>query len=203
MAKEDPARYDSQSNGLTEVGVMLVRGLFRSLKLCLESSIRRRIPKDHALMPWLLEHTCLILSTTVRALDGATAWRRIRGRDFHGNMAGFGEQVLYKLPGKGFLSKLEGNMGTKLEEGTYLGHSVSSNTYILDTPEGLVEARAIQRRPESERWSADALADIAATPWSILERPETRVIFRACGARRPRRRNSSTRNSTTLEDQPT
>ena len=28
VAKEEPARYDSQSNGLTEVGVMLVRGLF-------------------------------------------------------------------------------------------------------------------------------------------------------------------------------
>ena len=68
-------------------------------------------------------------------------------------------------------------MGTKWGEGTYLGHSFSSNTYVLGAPKGLEEARAIQRRPESERWSADALADIAATPWSTRERPETRVIF--------------------------
>ena len=53
----------------------------------------------------------------------------------------------------------------------------SSSSYILAKPEGLEEARATSRGPESERWSADALADIAATPWSTRERPETRVIF--------------------------
>ena len=83
VTKEETACYHSQSNGLMEVGVMLVRGLFRSLKLCLESSIEKRIPKDHALIPWLLDHTCLILNTAVKRLDGATSWRRIRGRDFH------------------------------------------------------------------------------------------------------------------------
>ena len=36
MTKEDPATYDSQSNGGTEVGVRLVRGMLRTVKLCLE-----------------------------------------------------------------------------------------------------------------------------------------------------------------------
>ena len=30
-----PAAYESQSNGATEVGVKLTRGLFRTIKLCL------------------------------------------------------------------------------------------------------------------------------------------------------------------------
>ena len=77
-AKEHPARYDSQSNGLIEVGVMLVRGLFRTLKLCLESKIERRVPESHAIVPWLLEHTCLILNATVEGPDGLTAWFRVR-----------------------------------------------------------------------------------------------------------------------------
>ena len=71
--RRDPVRYDSQSNGMTEVGVMLVRGLFRTLKLCLESSIGKRIPEDHALIPWLLIHTCLLLNAAVKGTDGLTA----------------------------------------------------------------------------------------------------------------------------------
>ena len=37
LAKEDPAAYDSQSNGGTEIGVRQIRGLFRTVRLCLES----------------------------------------------------------------------------------------------------------------------------------------------------------------------
>ena len=76
------AKYDSQSNGLTEVGVFLVRGLFRTMKLCLEASIAFYIPVDHALISWLLEHTCLILKTTAIGPDGCTAWTCARGRKF-------------------------------------------------------------------------------------------------------------------------
>ena len=70
IAREHPARYDSQSNGLIEVGVMLVRGLFRTLKLCIESRIERRVPEGHAIVPWLLVHTCLILNSTIKGPDG-------------------------------------------------------------------------------------------------------------------------------------
>ena len=62
LSKEDPATYDSQSNGGTEVGVMLVRGLFRTLELCLGSQVERFIPVGHAIIPWLLEHTCFALN---------------------------------------------------------------------------------------------------------------------------------------------
>ena len=82
LSKEEPAPYDSQSNGGTEVGVMLIRGLFRTLKLCLESQIGRYIPVDHAVVPWLLEHTCLVLNVRSRGSDGLTPWQRVRGRPF-------------------------------------------------------------------------------------------------------------------------
>ena len=57
LSKEEPAPYDSQSNGGTDVGVMLIRCLFRTLKLCLESQVGRYVPVGHAVVPWLLEHT--------------------------------------------------------------------------------------------------------------------------------------------------
>ena len=116
-------------------------------------------------MPWLLEHTCLILNTTVKGADGTKAWRKIRGRDFHGQIAGFCKEFLYKLPGKGCLSKPEGNMGTKWKQATYLGHSLSSN--VLGTPKGLEDAQTIYRRPESERWSVDASGQACGTPKNV------------------------------------
>ena len=48
---ESPAAYESQSNGGIEVGIKIVRGLFRTLKLCLEQRLGKYISTDHALVP--------------------------------------------------------------------------------------------------------------------------------------------------------
>ena len=54
IGKEQPPEYDSRSNGATEIGVKLVKGLMRTITLCLESRLGRSIPVDHAIIPWLL-----------------------------------------------------------------------------------------------------------------------------------------------------
>ena len=177
LSKEEPAPYDSQSNGGTEVGVMLIRGLFRTLKLCLESQIGRYIPAGHAVVAWLLEHTCLILNVRSRGSDGLTSWERVRGRPFGQQVVGFGETVLYKLPVKGPRSQPDGNMGATQAEGTFVGYNRNANTFIIMADDGKVEARSLVRRPEPNRWSADRLAAIKATPWSFREKPETAVRF--------------------------
>ena len=161
---------------------MLVRGFFRTLKLCFESMNERRVPESHAIVPWLLVHTCLILNATVKGPDGLMAWFRVRGRHFHHPMVSFAEQVLYKLPTKGPLSRPDGNMETGWLPATYLGHNVATNNYILAGPHGIEESRAVQRRPESEKLSVDALSDVAATPWSSARPPRS-----SCELPRPRR----------------
>jgi hypothetical protein len=74
ISSETSPEYDSQSNGGTEVGVMLVRGLFRTITLCLEARIRKIVPVGHALIPWLLEHTTMLLNVKCRGRDGLTPW---------------------------------------------------------------------------------------------------------------------------------
>ena len=54
VGKEDPVAYDSMTNGGTEVGVGLLRGMFRTLKLCLEQRIDRQIPVDHPVVAWIM-----------------------------------------------------------------------------------------------------------------------------------------------------
>ena len=110
LSSEKPPAYDSQSNGATEVGVMLIRGLFRTLKLALEAKIEKAIPIGHALVPWLVEHTALLLNVKRRGHDGLTPWARVRGRPFSQQFLCYAEQVLYKLLSKGPLSQPDGNM---------------------------------------------------------------------------------------------
>ena len=117
---EQPPAYDSQANGGTEVGVMLLRGLFRTLRLCLEAMIGLRVPINHAIMPWLVQHTALLLTVQSRLPDGLTPWARARGRSFSQAMIGFGEMIMYKLPSKGPRSEPDGNMGARWRQGVFL-----------------------------------------------------------------------------------
>ena len=48
---ETSAAYDSQSNGGAEVGVRNVRGLFRTLKACLEERVKHYVLPGHVFIP--------------------------------------------------------------------------------------------------------------------------------------------------------
>ena len=65
-----------------EIGVRLLRSLVRTTKLCLESMIGVQIPIQHALVPWLLQRTALLLNGQRRLADGQAPWSRVRGRAF-------------------------------------------------------------------------------------------------------------------------
>ena len=177
ISQEHPAKYDSQSNGGVEVGVMLIRGLFRTHKLCFESRIGKFVPIDHAVIPWMLEHTSLVLNARQKGPDGLTAWARCRGRAFNQRLLGFGENVLYKLPMKGPQAAPDGNMGAKWADAVFLGYHRNSNSYIVHHSTGIATSRSLSRKPDKERWCADTVAKLQSTPWSLHERPEPEVRF--------------------------
>ena len=126
----------------------------------------------------MVEYAAPLMAVWYAGKDGKTAWCRARGRNFHCNPLNFAEMVLYKLPAKGPMHDPDGNMGSQWSEGVFLGYDRSSNTYRIHTESGVVSARTMRRRPENERWSADHLAGLTATPWSLHERSTTRVRFR-------------------------
>jgi hypothetical protein len=169
LSSEKPPAYDSQSNGATEVGVMLIRGLFRTLKLSMEARLDKHVPIGHALIPWLLEHTALILNVKSRGEDGLTPWARVRGRPFSQQLLCFAESVLYKLPSKGPLSQPGGNMGAKWLDGVFIGFNRTNRTFRIVTDDELVDARSVSRLPEPNRWSSSTLARMKFTPWSRRE----------------------------------
>ena len=118
----------------------------------------------HPVVAWMFEHVCLILTATVRGSDGITPWARVRGRAFAQQMVGFGESVLYKYPSKGPKHAPDGNIGALGADGIFLGYSRSSNTFVVATKDGIVTARSITRKSESDRWLPEHLAGIQEFP---------------------------------------
>jgi hypothetical protein len=165
---ENSAEHDSQSNGGTECGIRAVRGVFRTVKLCLEERLGRKVPSTHPLMTWLVEYSALLLNAKQVGEDGKTSWSRLRGRDFGQKLIGFGEAVLYKQPPKGPQHDVHGNMGPRMFPGRFLGYSCFSNTYLVETEDhDVVKVRSILRRPEADRWDEAKLQGVKATPWSL------------------------------------
>ena len=130
ISQEFPEKYESQSNGMTEVGVKIFRGHFRTLRSCMQRSLGAEIPVDHPIMAWIVSHTCLLINAMVRGEDGLTAWARARGRPFRQRLIGFAESCLYKLHIKGPQHDVDGNMAPRWKVGTFIGYNHEANSYI-------------------------------------------------------------------------
>lgn len=72
---------ESQSNGLAERAVQELVDHVRVLKLALENNINARVPSDHPIMAWLVEHAAYLLNRCVLGTDGHTAWGRLHGKE--------------------------------------------------------------------------------------------------------------------------
>ncbi len=169
--------YDSKSNGATEIGVKIIRGMHRTLRLCLERRIGREVPPGHPLTAWLLEHTAILLNIRARGEDGKTPWERARGRPFGLKLYGFGEQVFWRLPSKGPQHDEQGNMSARMLRGVFLGYHRTSNSYLVMNEDGEVKkTRGLQRMCLDERWKVEKLAAVRAVPWAWGRRAERRPI---------------------------
>ena len=106
----------------------------------------------------------MLLTATVRGEDGATAWMRLRGRPFAQQLVGFCGSVLYRYPTKGPRHDPHGNVGALGADGLFLGSNRHSNTFMAWTGSEYVSARSVARKPESDRWLPDAVADTNGYP---------------------------------------
>ena len=177
VAVENSHPYDSKSNGGTEIGIKIIRGLLRTLTLCLESRLGQKIPPQHPLTSWLLEHASHVHNAMTIGHDGMTPWHRARGRPFNMKLYGFGEAVHWKPPAKGPQRDELGNMGPRLLPGTFLGYHRISNSYrVVDASGNVRKTRALMRKPYDERWNVENLQGITVVPWSTRTQERARAV---------------------------
>jgi len=177
VREEHSKEYDSKAHGGTETRIRSVRMLFRTLRSYLESQIGKKIPIFHPILAWLLSYTATLQNIVARGSDGRTPWSTIKGRQFNGRLAAFGEMCRWKLPNKGPAARNRGNMEVQSEEGIFLGINWNVNEYLYATAEGIQGSRSLTRVPFEQRWSLEAISAIAATPWQLKVPRDPEVIF--------------------------
>ena len=116
VSEEHPPPYDSQANGAVEAAVKQVKTRLRTVKVCLERRIGKRIPPKHQVMAWLASHTAALLRCRARGEDGKTPYERIRIRPFNSQLLCFGENCRFKNR-----SKEQGGDKHRFHQGVFLG----------------------------------------------------------------------------------
>ena len=94
--------------------------------------------------------------------DGKTAYGRRKGRKCNLEAVPIGEKVWYKQIRKNKWRKHR--MESEENEGIWLGHARTSNEVLIGTPEGVVRAYSISRKPEDQQWDGPTILAITGTP---------------------------------------
>ena len=90
---------ESASNGVIEKGVQQLEEQVRVLKLGLQQRIGSFVPTKHPIMTWLVPHAADSLNKLEVGADGKTAYERLRGKRYKGELVEFGATVRYRIPG--------------------------------------------------------------------------------------------------------
>ena len=150
----------SQSNGRAERAVQTVVDQIRTLKSALESRLDKRLPADHAVFRWLVEHTVSLINRFKVHEDGQTAYQALHGQRASEKVVEFGEQVFFSVP-----KRLRSKLCRRWRLGTYLGVVNSSNEHYVGLSNGnVVKARSVCRVVERSRWPATAVFKVIGTP---------------------------------------
>jgi hypothetical protein len=113
-------------------------------------------------MAWLVEHVTDVSTKYLRGIDGRTAYERLFGKQVHEEGLEFGEKVLWRQRANKDVNVL---LEARWTEGFWLGRNWGTPHHRIGDSESVWEARAVQRRPEAQRWCPEPLGAIRATPW--------------------------------------
>ena len=96
---EESAPGESQSNGAAERAVQMIEDQIRVMNLSLEHKRGVKVPVEHPLMWWLVEHSAMLLTNVhVTGDDRLTGYHRLHGHSAAQRMPEFGEMSMWFVP---------------------------------------------------------------------------------------------------------
>ena len=161
---EDSIKGESQTNGLAEVGVKIVEGMVRTLKIAVETRIGETLASDSILLAWLTEHAAVVYNRCAVLADGRTPWQRAYGKSSTMPLLPFGEKILHKQLKK--TGDLKNSLQPRFKFAFYLGSRSRSGEHFVGKPEGVVRCRDVRRLTEDKRWDLDGLKAVKGAPWA-------------------------------------
>ena len=175
-AEEHPPAYDPQANGAVEGAVGDVKGRIRTCVLGLEARIRHRIPPDHPILTWLVQHVTFLMNVQIRGPNGDTSYQRVRGRPYRTKILEIGETCRYKLRKRDVIEG--GALAARWSRGVFLGMDPKDNTYILFDNGRVETARTVARLPDARKWNMDKVAAVNTVPFNMFKPKDQTVQFR-------------------------
>lgn len=118
---------DSQSNGAAERAVRSLEEMMRTYLIDLERRANFKVPINHPLMEWLVEHSADMLNKCSHGSDGRSPYQRIKGRAFHGELAPFGSAIMFRVVGK----VKGGELTDRWLPGVWLGKRFASDEHLV------------------------------------------------------------------------
>ena len=129
-----------------------------------EQKLGVRFPSEHPVLAWLAEFVGDTCTKYLQGADGRTAYERLFGKPGREEGLEFGEVVLFRPKARADANVL---LEARWARGVWLGRRWGSPVSRIHSQGEVVDARAVQRVPVAERWSAAALGEIRATPWCV------------------------------------
>ena len=167
---ENSPKGDSKANGVAERAVQAFAEQFRVVRAALQQRLGAKIPGNHCLTSWMTEHAADLLNKYHVGVDGRTAYRRWKGKDYRGEQVELGEKVHHRTNVKG--ANQVNKMDARWSEGYYIGTDWRTGEALIGTAGGVVKASAIRRVGSHRRWDAEGLLNIRGTPWRRIPLPE-------------------------------
>ena len=164
VGEEHSPPFDSQANGAAEAAVKQVKTRLRTMKLCLERRIGKRIPPKHPIMAWLVTHVAALLRYRARGADGKTPYEHVRLRPFNTKLLCFGERCSFKVRSKEPLLDEH-----RFHHGVFLGLCPLTGQYVVHDVERKVVrmARTIKMVPDNMKWRPDDIEAVRVTPYDM------------------------------------
>ncbi len=166
---QNPPAYNPEPNGACEKAVQDVAAQTRALKIGLESRLREPISDESPVIEWIIPHAAYLLTRFQVAHDGMTPFERLTGRKWRRPLVEFGEVVFAKLAlkkvAKGSKKRHKRKLAPRAVLGTWVGQIGRTGEHIVIKQSGdAIRCRTIRRVPIQDRWNADMVKSIAATP---------------------------------------